>query len=116
MMEAKRYSETSVLTRATRFQIPEDGILHGHLSENMKSYQSFRDGYEKGRMQKFALAKDQFVADGRYYILDCLKEGPILWSSGQTSWLHTQRSRVRFPALPDFLSSSRSGTGSTQPL
>jgi hypothetical protein len=27
-----------------------------------------------------------------------------------------QRSRVRFPALPDFLSSSGSQTGSTQPL
>ena len=36
-----------------------------------------------------------------------------LWSSGQSFWL--QRSRVRFPALPDFLSSSGSGTGSTQP-
>jgi hypothetical protein len=42
-------------------------------------------------------------------------EGPPLWFSGQTSWLQTQRSRVRFPALPDFLSSSGSGTGSTQP-
>jgi hypothetical protein len=31
-------------------------------------------------------------------------------------WLQTQRSRVQFPALPDFLSSSGSGTGSTQPL
>jgi hypothetical protein len=29
--------------------------------------------------------------------------------------LHTQRSRVQFPALPDFLSSSGSATGSTQP-
>jgi hypothetical protein len=29
--------------------------------------------------------------------------------------LQTQRFRVRFPALPDFLSSSESGTGSTQP-
>ena len=28
---------------------------------------------------------------------------------------YIQRSRVRFPALPDFLSSSGSGTGSTQP-
>jgi hypothetical protein len=36
-------------------------------------------------------------------------------SSGQSSWLLTQRSRLRFPALPDFLSSSGSGTGSTQP-
>jgi hypothetical protein len=27
---------------------------------------------------------------------------PPLWSSGQISWLLTLRSRVRFPALPDF--------------
>jgi hypothetical protein len=40
--------------------------------------------------------------------------GPPLWSSGQSSWLLTQRSPVRFPSLPDFLSSSGSGTGSTQ--
>ena len=40
---------------------------------------------------------------------------PPLWSSGQSFWLQLQRSRVRFPALPDFLSSSGSGTGSTQP-
>ena len=43
------------------------------------------------------------------------KYGPPLWSSGQSFWLQIQRSRVRFPALPDFLSSSGSGTGSTQP-
>jgi hypothetical protein len=40
---------------------------------------------------------------------------PPLWSSGQSSWLQIQRSRVRFPALPDFLRSSGSGTGFTQP-
>ena len=40
---------------------------------------------------------------------------PPLWSSGQSFWLQIQRSRFRFPALPDFLSSSWSGTGSTQP-
>jgi hypothetical protein len=38
-----------------------------------------------------------------------------LWSCGQSSRLLTQRSRVRFPALPIFLHSSRSGTDSTQP-
>jgi hypothetical protein len=38
-----------------------------------------------------------------------------LWSSGQSSWLQIQRSWVRFPVLPDFLGSSGSGTGSTQP-
>ena len=41
--------------------------------------------------------------------------GPPLWSSGQSFWLQIQRSRLRFPALPDFLSSSGSVTGSTQP-
>ena len=40
---------------------------------------------------------------------------PPLWSIGQSFWLQIQRSRVRFPVLPDFLSSSGSGTGSTQP-
>jgi hypothetical protein len=42
-------------------------------------------------------------------------QGPPLWSVGQSSWLQMHRSRVWFPALPDFLRSSGSGTGSTQP-
>jgi hypothetical protein len=40
---------------------------------------------------------------------------PPLWSSGQSSWLQIQKSRIRFPALPDFLRYSGSGTGSTHP-
>ena len=44
-----------------------------------------------------------------------VNDRPPLWSSGQCFWLQIQRSRVRSPALPDFLSSSGSGTGSTQP-
>jgi hypothetical protein len=35
--------------------------------------------------------------------------------SGQNFWLQIQSSRDRFPALPDFLRNSGSGTGSTQP-
>jgi hypothetical protein len=34
-----------------------------------------------------------------------LKDGPPLWSSGQSFWLQIQRTRIRFPALPDFLRS-----------
>jgi hypothetical protein len=45
MMEALLSSETSVLTRATRRIIPEDGILHGHQRETLKSYISGNDYY-----------------------------------------------------------------------
>jgi hypothetical protein len=39
-MEAIRASETSVLIRAKRCTIPEDGILHSHRRENLKSYKA----------------------------------------------------------------------------
>jgi hypothetical protein len=38
MMEVICFSETSVLTGASRRNIPEDGILHSHRCEDLKSY------------------------------------------------------------------------------
>jgi hypothetical protein len=38
MKEAPGFSGTSVLTRATRLNIPEDTFLYSHRRENLKSY------------------------------------------------------------------------------
>jgi hypothetical protein len=37
-MKALRFPESSVLTRTTRRNIPEDGNLHSHRCENITSY------------------------------------------------------------------------------
>jgi hypothetical protein len=42
-------SETLVLTRATRRNIPEDAFLHSHRLENLKSYRRFLTGYVQRR-------------------------------------------------------------------
>jgi hypothetical protein len=41
MIEALRYSEMSVFTRATGRNIQEDGILNSHRRENLNAYIAF---------------------------------------------------------------------------
>ena len=60
-------------------------------------------------------SKRHNIPEDLYFVLYSFVHRPPLWSIGQSFRLQIQRSRVRFPALPDFLSSSGSGTGSTQP-
>ena len=73
------------------------GLIYFFIYEELKGIETF---------------KKLFILE---LILILFTDRPPLWSSGQSFWLQTQRSRVRSPALPDFLSSSGSGTGSTQP-
>jgi hypothetical protein len=40
MMDAIRCSKTTILTKATRRNIQEDGILHSYRRENFKSYKN----------------------------------------------------------------------------
>jgi hypothetical protein len=38
MEEAKHSSESLVLKKAAQLNIPEDGVLHSHRHENLKSF------------------------------------------------------------------------------
>jgi hypothetical protein len=51
----------------------------------------------------------------KYSELGIMRLKPYDTSTFRTGWLQIQMSWVRFPALPDFMTSSESGTGYTQP-
>jgi hypothetical protein len=97
--------------KATFLSTAGPGAVYRRVSKHFK---------EQGNAKNTDRASVTYISAGfRRTILLNAKEDymtvPPLWSSGQSFWLHIQRSLVRFPALPDVLRSRGSGTGATQP-
>jgi hypothetical protein len=65
MKEALSYSKTSVLIRAARRNISEDGILHSHSRKNLKSYicifYPWQDVGMSGHLHGFSLEKESQI-------------------------------------------------------
>ena len=80
-----------------------------------RSSVAFRQSYRSSNRTAHRTKKICVPGPAIYIYIYIYIYRPPLWSSGQSFWLQIQRSRVRFPALPDFLCSSGSGTGPTQP-
>jgi hypothetical protein len=71
-MEPQNSSETSVVTRATRRNIPEDDILHSHCRENLKFYIA---------LTGWSLQRRRNVSPVRYELGFYIQEDDILHSN-----------------------------------
>jgi hypothetical protein len=71
MIGVVRFSEKSVITRATRYHIPEDKSLHSHRLKNRKTYIA---------LTGWALTRRNNVSPVRYVLSFLIPEDDILHS------------------------------------
>jgi len=102
-------------SRLSVFAITLQAEYRFHAVANLTTYRPTTISIEDAYFRRVIIIYNSRTHDTSIVPNPQIVRLPCRYSSGQSFWLQIQRSRVRFPALPDFLSSSGSGTGSTQP-
>jgi hypothetical protein len=78
MMEELRFSETSVLIKASQRNIPNDNIIHSHFRENLRFYKL------RTKVRKPTIQTEKLLLTGEVNVNFCWQRG-VAWSAQRVS-------------------------------